>query len=645
MDDLAILFYLLLVLGFFVLSLVLPIIAIVVALMSKRKFQERLAKLEARHGVAVNDQSEIEHLTARVRRLEELISRGPTPTPEQPNVIDSEPAHEKPAIESPAPQQETGPPPPSTPPKATPASLSAYDLESMIGRRWIGWVAVSLILFATAFFLKYAFDNRWIGEVGRVAIGISAGVLMTALGFRYFKRGWRIFSQILTGGGVVLLYLSSYAAFGYYHLVPQKVAFVFMAILIAQAAGLALLYQAPAIAIMALVGGFLTPLLLHSNRDQYVSLFGYIIALDLGALALLKHWRGLRTIAFLGSHFLFWLWYDEHYHYEKLGAVLAFQITLFLIFFAAHLAARLLRRLHSTTLEDIWLLGANPFIFFTTVYHLLNPWYHDWMGAFAILMALIYGGAAKLLLDRASAKRLESLSLIGVALMFVTIAIPIQLRSNWITIAWSIEALAIMWIGTETRSVRLRASASVLFGVAFVKLLFWDTPYGYRPAFTPVFNSYFLSSLVAIGCLFAAAALYQKMASSSVLKFLFLVGAIVALWWVSSIETFTFFQGRAVAERLSEEVRHQQWLGQMALSVVWAVYAAVLAAIGFLRRSSITRWAALALFALTIVKAMFIDIAELQQLYRIIVFFVLGVLLLLVAWGYHKAFQARESTT
>src|SRR5690349_8359595 len=121
MDDLAILFYLLLVLGFFVLSVVLPIIAIVVALMSKRKFQERLAKLEARHGVAVNDQSEIEHLTARVRRLEELISRGATPTPEQPNVIDSEPAHEKPAIESPAPQQETGPPPPSTPPKATPA--------------------------------------------------------------------------------------------------------------------------------------------------------------------------------------------------------------------------------------------------------------------------------------------------------------------------------------------------------------------------------------------------------------------------------------------------------------------------------------------------------------------------------------------
>jgi uncharacterized membrane protein len=83
----------------------------------------------------------------------------------------------------------------------------------------------------------------------------------------------------------------------------------------------------------------------------------------------------------------------------------------------------------------------------------------------------------------------------------------------------------------------------------------------------------------------------------------------------------------------------------MALSVLWAAYAAALAAFGFMRRLAAARWAGLALFALTIVKAMFVDIAELQQLYRIIVFFVLGILLLLVAWGYHKAFHSRESVT
>ena len=158
--------------------------------------------------------------------------------------IEVAPTPPAPTIEQPATEQQppqfVAPTPPPSPPSS---SLSAYDLESLIGRRWIGWIAVLLILFATAFFLKYAFDNRWIGEVGRVAIGIAAGVVMTSLGFKYFQRRWRIFSQILTGGGVVLLYLSTYAAFGYYHLVPQKAAFVFMAILIAEAAALALLVR------------------------------------------------------------------------------------------------------------------------------------------------------------------------------------------------------------------------------------------------------------------------------------------------------------------------------------------------------------------------------------------------------------------
>ncbi|HJZ69612.1 MAG TPA: DUF2339 domain-containing protein, partial [Blastocatellia bacterium] len=78
-------------------------------------------------------------------------------------------------------------------------------------------------------------------------------------------------------------------------------------------------------------------------------------------------------------------------------------------------------------------------------------------------------------------------------------------------------------------------------------------------------------------------------------------------------------------------------------SVLWSVYAGVLAAAGFIRRTAGVRWAALALFGLTIIKVMFVDIAELKQFYRIIAFLVLGVLLLAVAWRYQKAFHFKES--
>ena len=398
------------------------------------------------------------------------------------------------------------PPQPSAPP-SEPAS--ANQIESIIGRRWVGWAAITLILFATAFFFKYAFENRWIGELGRVAMGIVVGVAMCLAGFRYHQRGWRLFSQILTAGGIVLLYLSIYAAFGYYQLVGQKTAFVFLVILIAQTALLARTYNAPAIAIMSLVGGFLNPVLLRSDQDQYQSLFAYLVALDIGALALLKRWRGLSSVAYFGTQLLFWLWFNKNYEPHKRAAALVFQTIVFLIFSLAHFGRDFIRREPATT-EDFLLLLVNPFVFFATAYGLLNHTHHQWMGVFAVGMALLYASAALVLRERSSTSRHEILLLAAIALTFVAIAIPIQLSSNWITLAW-------------------------------------------------------------------------------------------------------------------------------------AVYAGVLAAVGFIRRAPAIRWASLVLFALTVVKAMLVDIAELQQFYRIIVFFVLGVLLLLVAWAYHKAFHTRRT--
>ncbi len=589
-------------------AIVLPIVALVISL----KTRQRIIQLEAA-------------LASRP------VAAEPEPKPQ------------------PQPEPPRAQPKPEPPPRQVFQPLSAYQLESIIGRRGVGWVAVVLILFATAFFLKYAFDNRWIGELGRVAIGVAFGIAMSLAGFRYHQRGWRVFSQILTAGGIVLLYLSTYAAFGYYHLVGQKSAFAFLAILMAEAAALALVYNAPAIAIMALIGGFLTPVLLHSGRDQYQSFFAYLIVLDAGALALLKHWRGLSSIAYFGTQLLFWIWYDENYHHQKRGAVLIFQTAIFLLFLLAHLARELIRR-ETATLEDALLLLVNPFVFYATAYHLLNPTHHDWMGAFAIVMALLYAGIAKILLWRGLMKRREILLLIAVALTFVTIAIPIQLRSNWITIAWAVEGVAILWAGLEIRSVRLRVHAFVLFGLAFFKFLFWDTPYGHRPAFIPVFNRYFLSSLAVIGCYLAAVYLFdragkRKLGDARLTKLVIALCAAVAFWLLISIEAQTYFIGRAVAEKTSEGAEHQRWLGQMALSVLWAAYAAALAAFGFVRRVAVIRWASLVLFALTIVKAMLVDIAQLEQIYRIIVFFVLGILLLLVAWGYHRAFHSRESLT
>ncbi len=677
MDDAIGLIIALVLLALFVGGIILPIVALVVSIRTRNQLNQQLSRLQTSSQLNPAESQGLsqilQDLTARVARLEATISHTPgvAPPPEvaKPEVkTQSQPPSPPVPPAAPARRSFERSSPPATPPVATtpPArAINAQELESIIGRRWLGWAAVALILFATAFFLKYAFDNRWIGELGRVAIGVIAGVTLAALGYRYHRRKWRVFSQILTAGGVVLLYLSTYASFGYYHLATQKAAFAYITILIAEAAGLALLYDAPAIAVMALIGGFLNPILLRSDRDQYRSLFGYIFALDVGTLALLKQWPGLSSLAFFGTHVLFWLWYGDNYHPRKLAAVLILQAAVFLSFLLAHLARRFLKRQEIgfddlsaftsnplkfvSTFEDFTLLLINPYAFFATSYFLLNGNHHDWMGVFAIGMALLYAGAAKLLLDRRATTRAEMLLLIGVALTFVTLAIPIQLKSNWITIAWAVEGVAILWTGIEMRSQRLRAIAHGLFGLAILKLVFWDTPWGDRAVFTPVVNKYFLSSLLVIVCLFASAWIYEKLGermhiAARIFQIVLLVVALITLWFLLTVETYTYFATRAALQKTAEGYQHEHWLGQMAVSVLWSIYAAVLAAVGFVRRSPAIRWAALSLFGLTVVKVMLVDIAVLQQLYRIIAFLVLGLLLLVVTWGYHKAFYSKESS-
>lgn len=101
-----------------------------------------------------------------------------------------------------------------------------------VGQKAFGWLAVILFGFSAAFFLRHAFQNNWIGPVGRVAIGEMVGVCLAVAGAFYFKRGLVRFSSMLTSAGVVVLYLSTYSAFGFYQLLPRTHAGIFLAIIV-----------------------------------------------------------------------------------------------------------------------------------------------------------------------------------------------------------------------------------------------------------------------------------------------------------------------------------------------------------------------------------------------------------------------------
>ncbi len=214
----------------------------------------------------------------------------------------------------PTPPRPPAPPRPPTAPEPVPAavapSLERAHLETDIGLNLVNRIGVITLVLGIGFFFKWAVDNEWIGPAARVALGIAAGLATLAGGNLLSKRNQRIFAQGVTGTGISILYLSIYAAFGFYHLIPQALAFALLAAVTLVAAALSLRYDSAAIAALGAFGGYLTPLMLSTGADRPWFLFTYVLLLDVGALALTRarSWRLLERLAFAATMLLYWAW-------------------------------------------------------------------------------------------------------------------------------------------------------------------------------------------------------------------------------------------------------------------------------------------------------------------------------------------------
>src|SRR5438270_477354 len=97
-------------------------------------------------------------------------------------------------------------------------------LETKVGLTLVNRIGVITLVLGVAFFFKWAVDNDWIGPAGRVILGVLAGCGALAAADFLFRKTQKTFAQGIAGAGLAILYLAGYAAFGFYHLVPQTVA-------------------------------------------------------------------------------------------------------------------------------------------------------------------------------------------------------------------------------------------------------------------------------------------------------------------------------------------------------------------------------------------------------------------------------------
>ncbi len=489
----------LVLLGLFVCVVVLPLLAI------------------SRAGQALEKVRELE---AQVRRLNYLLQRAQENTPGATEPPTQEAPSTPPAPEPPAPQPAAvaqsrtsfspPPPTPSTPPAVpAPDGRSATEWELLIGRSVFNRVGAVALLISVAFLLKYAFDHNWIGTWMLVTAGFVFGGGLVALGNRMNRAGAQVFAQGVLGVGISVLYLTVYASFNLYHLVPQTGALALMCAVTVIAFQQAIEVDSLAVSILALIGGFLTPVLLGGGEGASGSglgLFAYLVVLDAGLLAVtLKKdsWAVIEPLTLAGTYAVYAGWRAQNPD-PSTALVTGSLAAVWALFYGLDLH-RTIRGTNGFADQRAATAVANSLVFYGALYFELQGRHQTWLGPATLMIAVAYFGALVIVVrgrpDAATA--LPRYAVTAIVLLVVATAVQFHANTFALVSLWAAEATALIWSGLHWRMRYVWGCAVGLLAVA-ASLLLTDehalssARYGH---FVPILNSRFtVFGILAAAC-------------------------------------------------------------------------------------------------------------------------------------------------
>lgn len=210
-----------------------------------------------------------------------------------------------------------------------------FDLENFIGVRGAAWLGAIALAIAGTLFAKYSIENNLIPPAVRVAFLILLGLVALVGSETFLRRRYPETASPVCGAGIAILYAAFYSAHAVYDLIGLPATFALMVLNTVVAALLSVRYNAVFIAILGLLGGFATPLLLSSGRDRPIGLFAYVLMLDAGflAISLRKRWNHVVLISFVATLLLEVAWAGKQLAPHKLPVALSIFFLFGLLYF------------------------------------------------------------------------------------------------------------------------------------------------------------------------------------------------------------------------------------------------------------------------------------------------------------------------
>lgn len=281
----------------------------------------------------------------------EPISAPPAPEPIAPAAQAAPPEPPfavKGASISPAPRPEPAPARQEQPPaalaqeqakKAAPAPAPArprleIDWEQFMGVKLFAWLGGFALFLGMAFFVKYSIDHDLISPLMRVTIGFFIGVGTIIGGLSLRKKGYDVTVHTLAASGIAVLYADVFASRSLYGFLTNEMALAGMALVTAAAFLLSVRLNSKYVAILGMVGGFLTPPMLSTGVDHPIALFSYILLLDVGlaAVTIRQDWGFLIGLSSLATFLMEAGWTLKFFTPEKAWLALGIYLTFGLFF-------------------------------------------------------------------------------------------------------------------------------------------------------------------------------------------------------------------------------------------------------------------------------------------------------------------------
>lgn len=346
-------------------------------------------------------------------------------------------------------------------------------VEYAVATVWLVRSAVVLTLLALGFLVKYSHERNLVPPELRIAGIIASGLAILALGCKLSKSAkYRLLGLGLSGVGVVTLYFSIFAASSLYSLLSGMTAFALMILITVFAALLALRQNALLVALIAVIGGYATPVMLSTGEKRLPELFSYLLLIGAGSLflAFYRNWRLLNIVAFAFSYALFLGAADKFFDPQQLAdyrCVILFGSGYFVLFGLLPVCYSLIHRLQITLIETL-LLFANTGLYFylgisATQRALPGTKY---AAAVTVFAALVFAVELFFCFRFKVRDRNLYLTLLSLCAFSVSLSLPLLLSSSWLTAAWAIQAAAMLYLGVHSRSRVLMLLGYLLYLVA-----------------------------------------------------------------------------------------------------------------------------------------------------------------------------------